>query len=209
MEQEQIPQNDERQSPQDVAVFALPKECRPWVQDSFVVEFERGDLNDLGIEFNIVEHNELVVDGVIPDKLAARYNASAEPDAQIIPGDRVAAVNGWTAAAPAMLSKFSETERVALTFQHAVLCSFTVEKQGRKLGLIVNHDKKPWCRFLQVEALNEGLILEYNRTSGQRGLRTGDRIVEVNGIRGRPETLLRELGTKDRVELTYIPSPAA
>lgn len=178
-----------------------------WDKDSFVVDFENGDPTTLGIEFSIIEGNDLVVLGVVPEKLADIYNRSASDDLQIMPGDRVSAVNGSSASAAALLTRLSETDSATVTFQHAILSRIEVEKRGKKLGLIVNHDKKPWIRFLQVEQVNDGVIMEYNKSSGSRGLQTGDRIVEVNGRRGRPDVLLRELGTKDMLHLAYLPAP--
>lgn len=206
VEQEPIDTRSTCEKQRDDGIMQQVEDTRPWT-GSFQVEFDTGDLPTLGLELNVAESNDLIVDGVVPDKLAHKYNQSAEEGNQILTGDRVAAVNGWAAPPSALLKKFQESERVTLTMQHAKVVRIFVEKRGLKFGLKVNHDKKPWCKFLHVVDVNEGAIMEYNRTCGDRGIRRGDRIIEVNNIRGKPETLLRELGMRDQIDLVIIPSP--
>lgn len=195
------------------ATFMLPPiPWARWAKGTFVVDFESGDPRRLGIEFSTVEENELVVVGVVPnpDQLAHAYNSTAADELQILPGDRVVAVNGSEAPASTLLSTLSRADNISLTFQHALLERISVQKKGKRLGLVVNKDRRPCVKYLQVEKVNEGVILDYNMTIGSRGMQPGDRIVEVNGVRGTPEALLRELTSKekDEVQLVYFLAPA-
>lgn len=233
-DREQIPRTDEK----EVASSMMMAEARPsnrWEEDPFVVTLDVDcptlpspvSYHELlGLEFYLVDSvgGDLVVDGVLPDKLVHQYNRAAAlaQGLQVLPGDRLVEVAvGRKRMKENLLKELKKPVEEPLEpdgngeapfqlfFQRAVLSSMRVAKGEQKLGLRVNMDKaKPWRNYLQVEAVNEGAIMAFNMNAdrtGETGLQLGDKIVQVNDVRGKPDALLKEISRAQVLNLSFIP----
>lgn len=225
-DREQIPRSDEKEGPSSM-MMAETRPSSRWEDDPFVVTVDvdcstltsPASYHDLlGLEFYLVDGVDLVVDGVLPDKLVHQHNraAAAAQGLQVFPGDRLVAVNVNDKKFKENLLK--ELKKPVeehpeplfqLFFQRAVLSHMSVVKGEQKLGLRVNHDRaKTWCNYLQVEAVSEGAINSFNKNAernGETGLQMGDKIVEVNDVRGRPDQLLKEITRCKVLNISFIP----
>lgn len=79
---------------------------------------------------------------------------------------------------------------------------------GARLGL--EFDFVKGREVLPVRAVNGHLAEEWNRGHPESKVRPGDRVVEVNGARGRSDLLMRALmGNDDRLHITLVRAEGA
>lgn len=172
------------------------------------VDFPAGTADKLGLELAIVNGELLRVDGVSPGGPAHEWNTSSSPALAIRTGDIIVEANGVTGNPDELMARFSPDMPLRLRLFRPELRLLRVEKRGQKAGLRLNYSRHEWCAFLEVEAVGEGAVADAIRESGARPLGVGDRIIEVNGVGGRPDQLLGALGAQDTVELVIVPHPA-
>lgn len=157
----------------------------------------------MGLEASLTESGILRIDGVSPDGRAACWNESCLLEQQLIPGDRICAINGQQPPEGKHLYDYIKKNGPCktLTIQHAEHLHVEVVKtEGIKVGLGLGYCKKTWCAYLEVENLSPGLFANWNalqkEKTGEDGVQIGDRIIEINGIRGTPDRLLDQMKRK-------------
>lgn len=131
---------------------------------------------------------------------AEDWNKS-NPDKKIMPGDMISAVNGKTGNADLLLEEIQGTATLAFELSRETTIRIVRQKQGA-LGLKLN----PHSDMLEVVEVMSGMIREYNKVSKpSREVFPMDRIIEVNGIRGESEALLKGiLGISDGQEMQIV-----
>jgi len=63
--------------------------------------------------------------------------------------------------------------------------------EGTRLGVdLTSQDGEPWC----IQSISDGLIMQWNEEHPGTNVLPGDRILEVNGVRGDPNAVRAECG---------------
>merc|ERR1719210_1308522 len=73
---------------------------------------------------------------------------------------------------------------------------------GARLGLDLDFVKGR--EVLPVRAITGHLVEEWNRNYPESKVRSGDQIVEVNGLRGRSDLLMKALMSNDFLRITLV-----
>mmetsp|Transcript_34838 Transcript_34838/g.81371 ORF Transcript_34838/g.81371 Transcript_34838/m.81371 type:complete len:306 (-) Transcript_34838:170-1087(-) len=76
--------------------------------------------------------------------------------------------------------------------------------KGDSLGIDVTHTDGV---SLLVENITVGLVLEYNCKNAEKRVLAGDRVVEVNGVRGNVTKMLQECRQHQELSLTFLRAP--
>mmetsp|Transcript_74146 Transcript_74146/g.162295 ORF Transcript_74146/g.162295 Transcript_74146/m.162295 type:complete len:206 (-) Transcript_74146:24-641(-) len=127
------------------------------------------------------------------------YNLTAVPTQQLKVGCFIKSVNGLTST-DKMTEAVDKDDVLELVVQNPYMFELEVEKRGKSLGM----ELKFWesgCA-LMIGEIVDGAV----KSSGAR-VKPKDRIVQVNGISGGNDTLLRQLKGNDRVKLTISRCP--
>jgi len=123
------------------------------------------------------------------------------PDKAIWPGDQIRKVNGSEGSAHELTEMVKASRRVLLTIFRQIEYRVTVIKRGR-LGL----DVAQYANSLRILSILEGPFQAWNeKAPTEEEVRTGDHLVEVDGIRGTCTELLSYIkGTADGSSLKIV-----
>eukprot|EP00927_Polykrikos_kofoidii_P068881 TRINITY_DN64235_c0_g1_i1.p1 TRINITY_DN64235_c0_g1~~TRINITY_DN64235_c0_g1_i1.p1 ORF type:complete len:248 (+),score=51.04 TRINITY_DN64235_c0_g1_i1:66-746(+) len=168
--------------------------------DTFLIDLSSGECGSLGIECTQINESSLRVNvighGRIDDWNAAR--TEGKPIVRI--GDTIIEVNG-SRVSSTMHEKLQEASVMCVVKPRGELAVF-VEKTGNFLGLDVHVKKK--FEGLLVTQVFDGPILEWNASNPTKQVQVGDRIVEVNGVRGEVRLLVDKLKHDDKLALKVV-----
>lgn len=165
-------------------------------QKEFSVTITKVPGKHLGLGLDILDQVSAVVDLV--DKGPVREWNREHPDLQIKLGDRIVEVNDTRGQAREIVQRFREdmTLKMVLRRPKEVMVTFIKTKE---LGLQLHFSQE--SSALLILEVAEGHVRDWNDANKGRGVRPGDRIVEVNGIRGKAPDLMEQIRENDELEL--------
>eukprot|EP00440_Ansanella_granifera_P027593 gb/GFBE01029976.1/.p1 GENE.gb/GFBE01029976.1/~~gb/GFBE01029976.1/.p1 ORF type:complete len:301 (+),score=36.83 gb/GFBE01029976.1/:1-903(+) len=198
--------SEEEQTPpapatQEVAGGSSSSVSRPGLaepaeeQDTEILEWQVAlskDGQELGIDVLQHEKDNLRVTK-IKAGLIQMWNRQNR-DQAVRPGDRIYAVNGETGNADWIISAIrSSSNEVVLGVRRLLWLRLEIVREpAGTLGI----DVASHSRHLQVLKIRSGPLLDYNNEADcDRQVRANDHIVEVNGVRGTAEDLLKAIRT--------------
>eukprot|EP00405_Crypthecodinium_cohnii_P052411 CAMPEP_0206601648 /NCGR_PEP_ID=MMETSP0325_2-20121206/46779_1 /ASSEMBLY_ACC=CAM_ASM_000347 /TAXON_ID=2866 /ORGANISM="Crypthecodinium cohnii, Strain Seligo" /LENGTH=236 /DNA_ID=CAMNT_0054113709 /DNA_START=169 /DNA_END=875 /DNA_ORIENTATION=- len=155
-----------------------------------------------GWQLDSVDGNRLRILEVFPTGPVAEYNASVEPERQIMPGDFVVEVNGMSKSALDMCRLMQSAGSVRLQVRRPeVFQTVSLPKGEGQIGLDLSYH--PQGRSLIIRDLCEaGMIPTYNQSAARADqIHPGDYILAVNGTTGTPQELVKELTSAKMVAL--------
>lgn len=118
---------------------------------------------------------------------------------EVRPNDRILSVNGERGDASKLLERLRHDTQLTILLRRPREFRVSVAAK-RNLGMTVSY--APQGTSLVVDVVNHrGLLQVWNNANPGREVMVHDRIVEVNGVRGPPERLLRELNSLGALEL--------
>jgi len=146
---------------------------------------------DLDLQDGVFLYVKSVTDGT-PFK---EYNASKPAAEQVVPGDYIAKVNDKTGDNKEMLLAIKEETKVTLQVHRNYTQTIIIEKNDEKQPLGLKLPSKPVCDFLAIRGIEEpGAFAEHNSNAKEEmKIYTGDRIVMVNGAKGKATDLQAKL----------------
>mmetsp|Transcript_109849 Transcript_109849/g.310821 ORF Transcript_109849/g.310821 Transcript_109849/m.310821 type:complete len:229 (-) Transcript_109849:22-708(-) len=77
----------------------------------------------------------------------------------------------------------------------------TLERGASRLGFDVNIGQLEWQKTLPIKSINGGIAAQWNADHPELEIRTGDHILEVNGIRGNADQMLVACRRQGQVRL--------
>jgi len=126
----------------------------------------------------------------------------ANRDREVRPNDRIISVNGARGDVQLILDRLREDQDLEIVLRRPTEFRVLVAAK-RSLGITVRY--APHGTSLLVDRVNQhGLVKVWNMAYPDHEVQVHDRIVEVNGIRGPPDLLLRELNSAGALELVIF-----
>lgn len=169
-----------------------------------VVEHAEGTSLGLSVDTMCPYHLEI---NEVHEGLIRKYNQGAPPGKAVKEGYFVVGTRGNLAQRDEILVYMKQAGQISLRIAPNDEFSCSMAKSG-KVGLFLLVEPK--CRSLLVKKVSPGSVEDYNVTvPDDMQVKEGDRIVEVNGIRGDCDKML-ELTRVDGGDLSFVVSrPAA
>lgn len=182
-----------------------------WATVEKPVGAQLGQLEPLGLELDLLDGKHAQVRYITAGAIQV-YNDKATSERQIKTGDYICQVNELTAnGAPKEVKGDAEAicqclENTAGTLEMLIRrsteFSIQVKKQAGSIGMDLNYAERGTS--LVVLKVNAGPVLEYNTGKGpEQQVSSGDRITEVNGVRGVANKLVTQLKATDDLKLTF------
>lgn len=145
----------------------------------------------------------VVVSAVVEDSLWDVWNKK-NPDRMVEPGDRILSVNGRLGRdlIVAEMAPFPKTRHVMLFIRKPTQSSIVVnDDEGEDMGLEV----LLVSGLLFIRSVEPSSRVHYwNLKNPDRMIQVFDQIVEVNGVRGDQEMMMKALGEQGDVELLLM-----
>merc|ERR1719291_1644925 len=116
------------------------------------------------------------------DGAADRWNI-LNPGYELMHGDRILEINGVRDTASIMLRLQEQERPLELSVRRPMILRVTLHRlpASPRIGLnIVNSGEKS----LLVKMIKDGLVKDWNTTHPDMKVLVGDRIIEVNGVKG-------------------------
>jgi len=136
------------------------------------------------------------------------YNDTAPGDQRVLPGCFILAANDKPLDKDAMLEALTTQQDLRLLVAPRETHTIEVAKAS-SAGLGLDLECGQHSRTLAVKGLREGDAADHNRESEEPStIQVGDRIEEVNGVRGTAEELLKQMKVGSALRLV-IARPAA
>jgi len=171
----------------------------------FPFTIEHSPKTPLGVEFDTQDKNIAWVLAVKAGSCVHSYNKDVKPAFRLCPGDFVMRAHGVVAASSAkMVSTLVQDSTLELMIVRPLEFSIAVEVQRQPLGL---EFAKASGVALLVQRVTAGAVEDLNKLSAAQRVEAGDRIVAVNGHRGKAVELLKRIKASPRFQLTIV-SPA-
>eukprot|EP00927_Polykrikos_kofoidii_P083510 TRINITY_DN8567_c0_g1_i1.p1 TRINITY_DN8567_c0_g1~~TRINITY_DN8567_c0_g1_i1.p1 ORF type:complete len:1004 (+),score=237.04 TRINITY_DN8567_c0_g1_i1:92-3103(+) len=184
-----------------------PKTTPRLPTNGYKIKIDKGDGQKLGIDIDPKDGKTLVIEDIARDGLISAWNRQY-PSQRVRIGDLILEINGVrgdsnrlvTAASQKRVlemvlrrSPKSETENV---MTYTVVINKTV---GTRLGASV--DRRDGEGLL-IESITEGLFLAWSRANPTKRVEPGDRIMEVNGVKGDSFLLVSECEKNQVMHMT-------
>jgi len=132
------------------------------------------------------------------------YNSAVELDQQILPGHFVVSVNGVKGSTNALQRELRKNSRLEVIIRRPEDLRVAINVDGRRsLGLGI--PRRPTGNTLPITQVYAGPVQDWNAENPWQEVRVGDRILAVNGQRGKASDLWKMLKAAmklSRVQLT-------
>merc|ERR1719210_2878061 len=117
------------------------------------------------------------------DSPIATANAGAPEGQRLRSGDFVFAVNGVSGDLTSMMKELQATTTIEFSVRRPFRLDVSINRRGSSVGCGITYDANTGVSLV-IESINEGCISKWNRENPERVVKTGDRIVSVNGQTG-------------------------
>jgi len=168
-------------------------ECPPFdgLESQFTASISNPTRKNLGIDMDSQGCETLLVTSVRAGPIMA-YNSAVELEQQILPGHFVVSVNGVEGDATAMQREMQRKSRleVVLGRPEDVRIAINVDSR-RSLGIGI--PRRQTGSSLAITQVRKGPVEDWNAENPWQKVQVGDRIVAVNGQRGKASDLARSL----------------
>lgn len=159
----------------------------------------------LGVDFDTQDKTVAWVLTVKAGSCVHSYNKDVKPAFRLCPGDFVMRAHGVVATSSAkMVSSLTQDATLELMIVRPLEFSIAVDVARQPLGL--EFAKASGIALLVVRVIT-GAVEEWNKVNVTQKIESGDRIVAVNGFRGKAQELLRRIKAATRFHITIV-SPA-
>eukprot|EP00929_Paragymnodinium_shiwhaense_P001918 TRINITY_DN102122_c0_g1_i1.p1 TRINITY_DN102122_c0_g1~~TRINITY_DN102122_c0_g1_i1.p1 ORF type:complete len:272 (-),score=76.98 TRINITY_DN102122_c0_g1_i1:167-982(-) len=130
------------------------------------------------------------------------WNNAHDAKARVKHLDRIVEVNGISGNSPRMETTLKSCKNLRLRLRRPKEFIVQLDKAGRgrtaKIGLDITHSA---MESLHIKRVKEGLVNEWNSMHPELKVENGDRIIEVNKVRGDSQRLLEVISTEDELQL--------
>lgn len=168
-------------------------------QHKFSVVITRNIGEAVGLDIDHIDGVAAVVVAVKPGGAIQSWNDNNR-DKEIKGGDRIVEVNGSSGDVQQIIQKLKSDLTWRMTVQRPVELLVTIHKANAPtLGLDLKY--APNSKSLLITDVANGPMQDWNNENPGKAVRTNDRIVEINGARGKPQDLIQASDGKDTLEM--------
>lgn len=140
----------------------------------------------------------------VGDGSVSEYNKKASPIYRVQVGDFIIGVNGVTGDTKRMAQLCIEQVRLEVFFRRVSSFCISVDKTAAQPSLGLDLDYLDTGISLHIQAVTEGLVMDWNRTHAGREVHQSDRIIGINGYRGSTKKLLDMCANLKVMELEIV-----
>mmetsp|Transcript_6063 Transcript_6063/g.17943 ORF Transcript_6063/g.17943 Transcript_6063/m.17943 type:complete len:353 (-) Transcript_6063:292-1350(-) len=172
---------------------------------AIVLTVDRQASRPLGLDLDTQDGVTAYVTGIKAGPFQA-YNEGVEPGSQLQVGDFIMRVNGAENDAGKLLAQLRAAARLEVTVNRPLETAVILERVDRRQphGLEFT---APTGSTLVVTRVIDGAARDWNAAHPDRKILSGDRIIAVDGKRGRAKDLLKSISSASKCQL-IIARPA-
>lgn len=199
------------------------QEAQGWTNGwDFQLELEKGNERKWGLVLDPWLFGTQAVQVIsVSMGSVAEHNATTPVEKQLLPGDLIVGVNGFTDAKQ-MVSEVRRAEKLSLLVCRPTQFRAKMETGGQPLGVTLSYQKKtpltgtlpaaPQSACVRIkDVLEEGVFKAYNDDPGRDGfeVKKCDFIQVVNGISGSAVSILDAMKKAETLDMVLLRLPQA
>merc|ERR1712217_803632 len=174
-------------------------EADPLAGQQFIVDIVRNPGDAVGLDIDHIDGVAAVIESVKPGGAIYAWNAQHAAYA-LKENDRIVEVNGATGDVKVLIQRLKSDVQWRLMIQRPVEIQITIRKtDSDSLGLDLNY--APNSKSLLITDVSNGPMQDWNMGHPEQAIIRRDRIIEINGVRGRPMELIHASEGQDVLQL--------
>jgi len=183
----------------DTIVSSAPVQPEPI---EFTIEIMK-DVNKHGAGLEIQALDDMLIILKLGDGPIREWNASHDTSLTVSPGDRIVAVNDVNTDVEALLAAIKSLTSLKIRVRRPAYFRIHIDKAGKGLGaaLLVNTDP---LGMLTIHQLRDGALKDWNAENPNQQLRSGDRILWVNGVTGKPNSMIAKVKKEAQLDMVLL-----
>lgn len=169
----------------------------------WTVTLDKPQKTILGVELDLADEEKGFVCAIRPGVIKT-YNNSVEDSAQIKPNDWIVKVNGKGGDLN-IYEQLKGTGKIELKLVRT--SSFGINVSQKEIAPWSLCTKVPEHSITLLIVEMPSLLQDFNKANPDKFVRLRDRILTVNGITGKPQEMLKELGIARNLDITILSQP--
>lgn len=172
------------------------------VDPEFSIGITRDPKAPLGVDLDTQDDNMLYVSGVKSGPFQL-YNSTVKSTDQLKQGQFIVQVNGVAGNTALMAENLKKHWKLDLVVRRSMEMTVPIDKKEKKTSLGLEFPKVNSNNLMIVDIIH-GPVYAWNCANPDLEVRTGDRIVAVNGQGGKASDLQKKLKALDKFQLTVV-----
>lgn len=164
----------------------------------FVVRLDGIGNEGLGLEVDIGDDVTASITKVLSDGAIPAWNQRNARELAVQAGDHIVEVNGIRGSAKEIIANIKGGAELSVVIQRPMefLAAVRKEKVSDSVGLDIGYTHIG-TTLLVCQVVAAGCVEKWNESHPDAAVRRNDRIIEVNGTRGKCKELMAKLTAKD------------
>jgi len=177
---------------------------QPGPGTTFTARITRNEEEPIGLDIDLIDGvSAVVVD--IKEGAVKSWN-EMNPDSAIRVNDRIVQVNGAKHEANLLVSNLKQETQWNLEVQRPAMFTVSISRtEAQSLGMDLRY--APNGTTLMITHVGEGPMQEWNKTHPHQQVTRHDRIIQLNGVRGTPTTLLHASEDSSMLDMEIVHYP--
>jgi len=168
----------------------------------FHITIENRTAKSLGIELDTQDENAVYVDQVRPFGLVDLHNSNSKPTERLLSEHFIMQVNGVHGKASELVEELNKLSVLHLVVRRPSVFCVAVDKKDKKRDIGFSFNTRS-CSLV-INQMWQGPVVEWNRRNPGKDVLLGDRIVAVNGLKGRASDMAKKMKSLDKFIMTVV-----
>lgn len=170
----------------------------------FHITIENPTSKPLGMDLDTQDEHTVYVENVRPLGLVDLYNSNSKPTERLLAGHFITQVNGVQGRASELMEEINKRSVLRLVVRRPFVFCVAVDKKDKKRETGMNFNRRSYAGSLIINQMWQGPVMEWNRRHPEKEVHLGDRIVAVNGVKGRASDMAKAMKSLDRFIMTIV-----
>lgn len=170
----------------------------------FHLTIENPSAKNLGMDLDTQDEHTLYVENVRPLSLIDSHNSNSKPTERLLSGHFIMQANGVQGRASNLMEEINRLSTLRLVVRRPLVLCAAIDKKDKKKEVGLNFNRRSYAGCLIITELWQGPVMEWNRKNPGREVLLGDRIIAVNGLKGRAAEMAKKIKSLDRFIMTVV-----
>jgi len=157
----------------------------------------------IGLDFDTQDENMVYVADIKPGPVQF-YNLNVKPSEQLKPGYFIVEANGFSGQAAQLIEVMKKETMLHLLIRRSTEMTVSIIKKDKKTPLGMEFHSKMTGNHMMILDITDGPVYQWNVTHPQLEIKCGDRIVAVNGQKGKANDLLKKMKGLAQFQMTIV-----
>jgi len=170
----------------------------------FRITIEKPSAKSWGMDLDTQDDNTLYVESVRPNGLVDLHNNNSKPAERLLAGHFIMQVNGVQGGASVLGQEINKLSVLRSVVRRPLVFCVAVNKKDKKQDIGLSFNKTSCAGCLLITQMLQGPVMDWNRKNPGREVLLGDRIIAVNGAKGKASDMAKKMKSLERFIMTVV-----